>query len=71
MPGLGRVRIRFEMHTWKHGRGRFYAWQAKWGDLIEDPGAIESAQVVVSMDASSGDRIGRLLPVGQSAATFR
>ncbi|HQR81215.1 MAG TPA: bifunctional oligoribonuclease/PAP phosphatase NrnA [Actinomycetota bacterium] len=40
------------------------------GDLIEDPGAIESAQVVVSMDASSGDRIGRLLPVGQTAATF-
>lgn len=39
-------------------------------DLITDPADIASAEVVVSMDASSADRIGRLLTIGQRADTF-
>ncbi len=38
-------------------------------DLLIDPSAAD-APVVVSMDASSPDRIGRLLPVGENADTF-
>lgn len=39
-------------------------------DLIVDPREAAPADVVVSMDASSGDRVGRLLPVGEAAGTF-
>ncbi len=39
-------------------------------DLIVDPEQAVPADTVVSMDASSGDRVGRLLPVGQGAETF-
>lgn len=38
-------------------------------DLLVDP-ALARADVVMSMDASSPDRIGRLLPIGQAAAQF-
>lgn len=38
-------------------------------DLLIDPARAQSP-VVVSMDASSPDRIGRLLPMGQAAQTF-
>lgn len=38
-------------------------------DLLIDP-AEATADVVMSMDASSPDRIGRLLPVGQAAPVF-
>ena len=40
------------------------------GDLIVDPAEVRPAGLVMSMDASSGDRVGRLLPLAQSAPTF-
>lgn len=39
-------------------------------DLIVAPEDLRATELVISMDASSGDRIGRLLAVGQSADTF-
>jgi phosphoesterase RecJ-like protein len=39
-------------------------------DLIVDPDQALPADAVISMDASSGDRVGRLLPVGEAADTF-
>lgn len=39
-------------------------------DLVVAPGAVVSPDVVISMDASSGDRIGRLLPLGEAAPSF-
>lgn len=39
-------------------------------DLIVDPADVRAAELVMSMDASSGERVGRLLPVAQSAPTF-
>lgn len=38
-------------------------------DLLVDP-ELAQAEVVMSMDASSPDRIGRVLPIGQAASTF-
>lgn len=38
-------------------------------DLLVDP-AVATADVVVSMDASSADRLGRLLPTARAARTF-
>jgi phosphoesterase RecJ-like protein len=39
-------------------------------DLIVAPEQLRPAELVVSMDASSGDRIGRLLAVGEAAPGF-
>ena len=39
-------------------------------DLVVAPESAVAADVVISMDASSGDRIGRLLPIGEAAQTF-
>ncbi|MGB3014861.1 MAG: bifunctional oligoribonuclease/PAP phosphatase NrnA, partial [Candidatus Nanopelagicales bacterium] len=39
-------------------------------DLVVAPESVVAADVVISMDASSGDRIGRLLPIGEAAQTF-
>ena len=39
-------------------------------DLLVAPESVTAPDVVISMDASSGDRIGRLLPIGQAAQTF-
>jgi phosphoesterase RecJ-like protein len=39
-------------------------------DVVVAPREVGSPQVVVSLDASSGDRIGELLEVGQQASSF-
>lgn len=39
-------------------------------DLLVDPEQVGDPAVVVSLDASSPDRLGRLLPVAQAAPTF-
>ena len=39
-------------------------------DIVVAPDSVVAADVVISMDASSGDRIGRLLPIGEAAQTF-
>ena len=39
-------------------------------DLVVAPESVSAPDVVISMDASSGDRIGRLLPIGEAAQTF-
>ncbi len=39
-------------------------------DLIVAPEDLRPTDLVISMDASSGDRIGRLLAVGEAAGTF-
>lgn len=39
-------------------------------DLVVSPESVSGADLVISMDASSGDRIGRLLQVGQAAPAF-
>lgn len=39
-------------------------------DLFTSPGQVRPADVVLSMDASSGDRIGSLLEVGEAAPSF-
>jgi phosphoesterase RecJ-like protein len=39
-------------------------------DLVVAPESVTPPDVVISMDASSGDRIGRLLPIGEAARTF-
>ena len=39
-------------------------------EIVVAPDSVVAADVVISMDASSGDRIGRLLPIGEAAQTF-
>lgn len=38
-PHMGRVRIRFELYSYKHYRNRFWRWGAVWADVIEAPPA--------------------------------
>lgn len=35
VPGLGRVKITYELNTYRHRRSTFWHWRAKRADLVE------------------------------------
>lgn len=34
---IGRVRITFERHTWRHGKARMTAWVAVYAERVKEP----------------------------------